>query len=205
MIVGVRVLDNPEEENIMSKVWPWLISISIIIGIIGGKVQEMTTCIFDSAKSTIETCISILGVICLWNGLMKIADKSGLLHKLQKIFYPLHKILFPDIKADSPATGSIAMNMTGNMIGLGNIATPMGIKAMNELQKENRNKEKLSRSMMTLLVLNMSSIQLIPTTVIALRATNGSSNPAEIVLPVLIASFTSVFVGIILVRILYKE
>lgn len=189
----------------MNKIWPWLIGISIVIGIWNGKVQEITTCIFDSSKSAIETCMNILGVICLWSGFMKIAEKSGMLRKMEKVVYPLMRILFPELKKESPAVGSIAMNMTANMIGLGNIATPMGLKAMEELQKENKNKDTLSKSMMTFLVLNMSSIQLIPTTVIALRASYGSENPAEIVLPVFIASFTAVIVGILLVKIFYRE
>ncbi|MBQ9279598.1 MAG: nucleoside recognition protein [Clostridia bacterium] len=182
-----------------------MIGFSIIVGVFSGKIQEMTTCIFDSSKSAIETCISVFGIICLWSGFMNIAEKSGLLRKAEKIAYPMIKILFPELNRKSPAVGSIAMNMTANMIGLGNIATPMGIRAMEELQKENKNKSKLSKSMMTLLVLNMSSIQLIPTTVIALRASYGSENPAEIVLPVLIASFTAVISGIILVRIFGRE
>lgn len=189
----------------MNRIWPWLIGISIVTGVILGKVEEMTTCIFDSAKSAIETCLNILGMICLWSGFMNIAEKAGILEKTKKITYPIIKLLFPNVSKDSKAISHISMNMTANMIGLGNIATPMGMKAMEELQKENKDKTKLSKSMMTLLVLNMSSIQLIPTTVIALRASYGSHNPAEIVFPVLIASFVAVAVGLIIVRVFYKE
>ena len=189
----------------MNRIWPFLMIFSIVIGIINGRVQEMSICIFDSAKSAIETCISILGVICLWNGFISIAKESGLFHKTEKLVYPVIKFLFPDVKKDSNAIGNIAMNMTANMIGLGNNATPMGIKAMEELQKENKNPARLSKSMMTFLVLNMSSIQLIPTTVIALRAANGSQNPAEIVLPVFISSFVAVIIGLLMVKLFYRK
>lgn len=188
----------------MNKIWPYIMIISLSIGVWLGKVEELTTCLFDSAKVAIDTCINIFGIICLWNGLMKIAENSGLIEKMKKISYPLIKILFPELKIESPAVGDIAMNMSANIIGLGNIATPIGLKAMEELQKENNKKDKLSKSMMMFLVLNMSSIQIIPTTVIALRASYGSQNPAEIVLPVLIASLISVAVGIIVVKIFYK-
>ncbi len=189
----------------MSKIWPWIICISITIGIISGKVQELTTCIFDSAKSTVDTCLNIVGVICLWGGFMKIAEKSGLLAKLSKIVFPLIHLFFPELKKDSKAVSSIAMNMTANLIGLGNIATPMGLKAMSELQEINSQKDRLSKSMMTFLVLNMASIQIIPTTVIALRTTYNSKNPAEIVAPVIIASFSSALIGVLLVRLFYKK
>lgn len=189
----------------MNKIWPWIMIISLIIGIFNGKVQEMTTTLFESAEASIETCLNILGIVSLWSGLMNIAEKSGLIQKAQKLVYPVIKILFPEVPKNSPAIGNIAMNMTANIIGLGNVATPVGLKAMEELQSINPQKDTLSKAMMMLLVLNMSSIQLIPTTVIALRASFGSENPAEIVIPVIIASFTAVFVGIIIVKIMYLK
>ncbi len=188
----------------MNRIWPWILTISLVVGIFNGKVQEMTTGLFDSSKSAIETCINIFGIISLWCGLMKIAEKTGIINKAQKIIFPIIHFLFPYLKKDSKAVGDIAMNMTANIIGLGNVATPIGIKAMEELQKENKEKTKLSKEMMMLLVLNMSSIQLIPTTVIALRASYGSANPTEIVLPVILASFVAVIIGVIIVKIFYK-
>lgn len=189
----------------MNKIWSWLIIISLVIGIFNGKVEEITTTLFESAKSSIETCINILGIISLWSGLMNIAEKSKLIEKAQKIVYPIIKILFPDVPKDSRAIGDIAMNMTANIIGLGNVATPIGLKAMGELQDINPQKECLNKSMLMLLVLNMSSIQLIPTTAIALRASYNSQNPAEIVIPVIISSFTAVIVGVILVKLIFLK
>lgn len=136
---------------------------------------------------------------------MKIAEKSGLIEKSQKLAYPFMKFLFPELPKGHKAIGSIAMNITANVIGLGNVATPIGIKAMEELQEINKDKTKLSKSMMMLLVLNMSSIQLIPTTVVALRGTYGSENPAEIVIPVIVASFVAVIVGVILAKLFCRE
>ncbi|MBQ8299790.1 MAG: hypothetical protein IJX99_08080 [Clostridia bacterium] len=189
----------------MNKIWGYIIIVSLVVGLFSGKVELMTTCVFDSAKSTIDTCLNIFGIIAIWSGLMKIAEQTGLIEKLQKVVYPLVRILFPEISKNSRATGDIAMNMGANIIGLGNVATPLGIKAMEELQKENKNKERLSKSMMMFLVLNMASIQLIPTTVIALRTTYGSDNPVQIVVPVLVASFTAALVGVMIVKFFYKE
>ena len=121
------------------------------------------------------------------------------------ISYPIVKILFPNLKKESKAINNIALNMTANMIGLGNLATPVGIKAMKDMQEENKDKTKLSKSMVMFLVLNMASIQLIPTTVIGLRISYGSRSPSEIVIPILIASLVSAMVGVFIVKIFYRE
>ncbi len=188
----------------MNKIWIWIIIFSVIIGIINGESQAMTSCLFDSASSTVETCINVFGVMSLWAGIMKIAELSGFINKLQILVRPFMKILFPEVSKTSPALPLIAMNMTANLIGIGNIATPLGIKAMQDMQKENPNKKRLSRPMMTFIILNTASIELIPSTVLALRTTYSSENPAEIVFPVLIASFVSAIAGIVLVRCLCK-
>ena len=188
----------------MNKIWIWIIIFSTAIGIINGKSQEMTSCLFSSASSTVETCINVFGIMSLWAGIMKIAELSGFVNKLQILVRPFMKIVFPEVQKDSPALSLMAMNMTANLIGIGNIATPLGIKAIKELQKENLDKTKLSKPMMTFIILNTASIELIPSTVLALRTTYGSESPAEIVLPVLIASFVSAIAGVVLVRCLCK-
>lgn len=179
--------------------------ISLVIGILNGKTVELTSAILESAEATIDTCLKIFGTIAIWSGIMKIAEKSGLMNVLQTISYPLVKILFPELKKESKAVNDIALNMTANIIGLGNMATPVGIKAMQEMKKECKCKDKLSKSMVMFLVLNMASIQLIPTTVIGLRMSYGSVNSAEIVIPVLIASLISAIFGILVVKLFYKE
>ncbi len=188
----------------MSKIWIWIILFSIAIGLANGNVQEMTSCLFESATNTIETCLTVFGIMSLWSGIMKIAEVSGFIDKLQILVRPFMKLIFPELSPKSPALSLMAMNMTANLIGIGNIATPLGIKAMEYLQRDNPNKKKLSKTMMTFLILNTASIELIPTTVVALRASYGSQNPVEVVVPVLIASFISAIGGIILVRCLCK-
>ena len=188
----------------MNKIWIWIILFSTIIGIANGKAQEMTTCLFDSASNTVETCLNVFGIMSLWAGIMKIAELSGFVDKLQILVRPFMKILFPEVSKNSNALSLMAMNMTSNLIGIGNIATPLGINAIKELQAENPNKKKFSRPMMTFIILNTSSIELIPSTVLALRTAYGSASPAEIVFPVLIASFISAIAGVILVRCLCK-
>lgn len=188
----------------MNKIWIWIIIFSVVVGILNGESQAMTSCLFDSASSTVETCINVFGVMSLWAGIMKLAELSGFINKLQILVRPFMKILFPEVSKNSPALSLIAMNMTANLIGIGNIATPLGIKAMKELQDENPNKKKLSKPMMTFIILNTASIELIPSTVLALRTAFGSENPAEIVFPVLIASFVSAIAGVVLVRCLCK-
>ena len=131
---------------------------------------------------------------------MKIAETSGVVKTLSNKVTPLVRFLFPELPKDNEVTGHIAMNMTANILGLGNIATPMGIKAMENLEKYNDDKKRLSNSMMMFIILNTASIQIIPTSVIALRATYNSSNPADVVLPIIIASFGSVIAGVFLVK-----
>lgn len=189
----------------MNAIWGYLMLFSLVIGILNGKTAELTSAILESAETTIESCLKIFGTIAIWSGIMKIAEKSGLMNRLQYMSYPLVKLLFPELKKESKAVNNIALNMTANIIGLGNMATPIGIKAMEELKKESKNKDKLSKSMVMFLVLNMASIQLIPTTVIGLRMSYGSQNAAEIVMPVLVASLVSAVLGVLAVKIFYRE
>ena len=189
----------------MNSIWGYLMLFSISIGILNGKTAELTSAILESAESTIDSCLKIFGTIAIWSGIMKIAEKSGLMNSLKSVTYPLVKVLFPELKKESDAINNIALNMTANIIGLGNMATPLGIKAMQELKKESRNEDKLSKSMVMFLVLNMASIQLIPTTIIGLRMSYGSENPTEVVIPVLVASLISAFLGVVIVKLFYKE
>lgn len=189
----------------MNAIWGYLMLFSLVVGILNGKTAELTSAILESAETTIESCLKIFGTVAIWSGIMKIAEKSGLMNRLQYMSYPLVKLLFPELKRESKAVNNIALNMTANIIGLGNMATPVGIKAMQELKKESKSKDKLSKSMVMFLVLNMASIQLIPTTVIGLRMSYGSQNAAEIVMPVLVASLVSAALGVLVVKIFYRE
>lgn len=182
----------------LNVIWPVFIIISFVYAILVGNVEEVNKSIFDSAGSAVELSITFLGTMCLWNGIMKIVQETSLMSKLTKLLNPIMKFLFPELRKNSPAKGEISMNIIANILGLGNAATPLGIRAMNELQKENVKKDTLSNSMIMFIVLNTASLQLIPTTVIAIRTSLGSENPSSVIVPVwivtILAAVTAVFV-----------
>ncbi|RBP39895.1 nucleoside recognition domain-containing protein [Garciella nitratireducens] len=185
--------------------WFFMIGIGIIVGLFNGRLEAITHAAMDSAQLAVEMCMGFIGIWALWLGLMNVAQKSGVIYYLSKLISPVLKILFPDVPKNHPAMGAMIMNMAANMMGLGNAATPLGLKAMEELQKLNDYKNRASNAMCTFLVINTSSIQLIPTTVIALRMSAGSNNPTEIIGTSLIATTVSTIVGILSVRLLEKR
>lgn len=164
--------------------WPAFILISFIYGILRGNVEAINDSIFASAANAVELSITFFGTICLWNGIMKIAQETTFVTKLTKLLKPLINFLFPDIKNNEKVREEISMNIIANILGLGNAATPLGLKAMKTLQKENEKKDTISNSMAMFIVINTASLQLIPTTVIAIRASLGSQNPTQIIFPV---------------------
>lgn len=174
--------------NLLNIVWPIFIIISFSYAIFFGNLDSLNTSIFKSTEDAITLTLSLLGTICLWNGVMQIASKTTIINKLTKMLNPLIKILFPDLKNNKKLKQEISMNMIANILGLGNAATPLGLKAMKSMQKENDKKDTLSDSMMMFIVINTASIQIIPTTVIAIRNSLGSNNPTSIVFPVWIAT-----------------
>ena len=184
--------------------WPVFIIISIFFSILIGKTNELNSSIFDSAESAVKMTITFFGTICLWNGIIKILEETSIMNKLKKIIKPFMKVLFPEIKSKDKAYDFISLNIIANVLGLGNAATPLGLKAINELKKENNQKEELSNSMIMLIVLNTASIQLIPTTIIAIRASLNSINPCNIILPVWIATIFAAIAGIISTKIFIK-
>ena len=150
-------------------VWPIFIIISFSFAIFSGNLEKLNSSIFESTNNAINLSLNLLGTLCLWNGIMQIANKTSLIQKLTKFLKPIIKFLFPEIKENTQIQQEISMNMIANILGLGNAATPLGLKAMKSMQKENKNKDILSNSMAMFIVLNTASIQLIPTTVIAIR------------------------------------
>jgi len=187
---------------LLNLVWPFFIIISFFYAIISGNIEKLNSSIFESTSQAIELSISLLGTICLWNGIMQIASKTSLLERLTKFLMPVLKFLFPNLKNNQKIKNEIAMNMVANILGLGNAATPLGLKAMESMQKDNLKKDTLSDSMMMFIVINSASIQLIPTTVIAIRSSLGSANPTQIVLPVWIATFFAAIAGIFATKLL---
>lgn len=160
--------------------------------------------IIKYAKIAVELAIGLIGIMALWLGIMKIAEQSGLVAKLAGILKPITTRLFPDVPADHPAMGAMIMNISANMLGLANAATPLGLKAMEELNKLNKKLGTATDAMCTFLVINTSNVQLIPATVIAIRAAAGSSNPTEILGPVIVATTVSTVVGVITVKVLAR-
>ncbi|HZG73170.1 MAG TPA: nucleoside recognition domain-containing protein [Chondromyces sp.] len=179
-------------------IWIGMTLIGLVFAAINGKMEEVNKAIFESANEAVTLCIGLISILVFWLGMMKIAEEAGILHALSRLFRPLIKRLFPDIPEDHPAMGYILSNMMANMFGLGNAATPLGIKAMEQLKKLNGGKDSASRSMITFLAINTSSITLIPTTVIAIRLNYGASSPTDIVFPAILATSISAVAAILI-------
>ncbi|AHA09980.1 MULTISPECIES: spore maturation protein SpmA [Bacillus] len=186
-------------------VWAAMAVIGIVYAMINGTMEEVTKAVFDGSKDAVTICIGLISVLVFWLGLMKIAEEAGLLKKLVTLFMPIVKRLFPEIPKDHPSMGFILSNMMANFFGLGNAATPLGIKAMEQLKELNGGKDSASRSMVTFLALNTSAITLIPTTVISIRMTYESANPTEIVGVTFIAQVLSMIGAIWIDRYFYRR
>ncbi len=189
----------------VNKIWGFFIVIGIVVCILTGKVDVLNNEILESTKSSLDMIVKIFPVMALWLGIMNIATESGLLNKLSNVLSPFLKKIFPEIPPGHESLSLIASNITANMFGLGNAATPFGLKAMKSLQSINRQKETASRSMITFLVLNTSGVTIIPTTIISLRMMYGSTNPTEIVFACILATLASTIGGLIIDRLLAKR
>lgn len=178
-------------------IWVVLLVSGIIIGVFTGNIQAVTDAIMSYADTGVELALGLIGMMSLWLGIMKIAEKSGLILLIGKALRPVMKFLFPEVPEDHPAMGSMVMNISANILGLGNAATPLGIKAMKELQELNDDKETASNSMCMFLAINTSSVTLIASSVIAYRLSAGSKNPTEIIGPTIIATLASTIAAVI--------
>ena len=185
-------------------IWFLILSLGIIVGIITGKGEIVSKAVVSSTTGAVELVMGLVGMMCLWCGIMKIAEKSGLTDKLAKLLRPILKIIFKEAGINRKAMSSITMNLTANMMGLSNAATPFGINAMEEMQKMNKEKSTASNDMALFLVLNAACIQVLPTTVISIRAAYNSQNPAIIIMPAIIATGTAAALGIVYCKILQK-
>lgn len=189
----------------LNYIWAGLMLVSIVFGICTGRITQVSDAVFHGAGNAVQLFLTLLGVITLWSGLMKIAEKSGLTGYFAKVFSPLLHLLFPGLDPKGSAAHAISMNVSANLLGLGNAATPLGLMAMKELDKMNHNKGAASRHMVTFVVLNTASLQLIPTTLAALRMKHGSASPMEIMPAVWLASIVSLVAGMIVCRLLEKR
>lgn len=185
-------------------IWAGMIVLSFIAGLINNNIEAVTAGAIDGCGEGVTLCVSLLGIMCLWTGIAKIAERSGLINIFAKFLRPLTKLLFPRLKPDSPAVSAMVMNIMANFFGMGNAATPLGIRAMKELDKINPGDE-ASDEMCTFAVLNTASIQLIPSTLISLRQTYGSQNPGIIIVPVWIASIGAICAAVIAAKIFEKR
>ena len=188
----------------MNYIWYFLIVISIIFGAVNGKLNDVANAIFSGTELAVKIILTLLGIMTFWLGIMKIAEKSGIVEFLSKILNPIAQKIFPEIPKDSPIIGDVAMNFSANALGLANAATPIGIKAIEGMQDLNKDKESASNSMCTLLAMNTAGFQLIPATVIAILAANGCNNPTEIIIPTLIVTSTA-FISAIIIAKLFKR
>ena len=189
----------------INKIWGLFIIAGSVFCLITNKVELLNTEILESTKSSLDMIIKIFPVMALWMGIMNIAKVSGLLQKFSKAISPLLRKIFPEIPPSHESLSLIASNIIANMFGLGNAATPFGLKAMKSLQELNDKKDTASRSMITFLVLNTSGVTIIPTTIISLRMMHGSTNPTEIVSACIIATFISTLSGLLMDRFLARR
>lgn len=189
----------------LNVLWPIIIIISYIYALFSGNLEKVNSGIFSSAASAVELTLTFFGTITLWCGIMQIAKTSSLSQKLASLLKPLIKFLFPEIHENEPAYKNISLNIIANILGLGNASTPLGLKAMEDLQKKNDSKNILSNPMVMLVLINTASMQIIPTTVIAIRTSLNSLNPTSIILPVWIATFSAAFVAITIAKLLIKS
>lgn len=176
--------------------WGAMILAGVVVGMATGRIGEVSTASINSSKEAVTLCITMLGVMSLWTGLMQVAKAAGIIEALTKGLEPVISFLFPTIPKKHKAREYIAANMIANILGLGWAATPMGLKAMEELKKLNNGSKIASTDMCTFLIINISSLQVVPVSVIAYRSQYGSVNPAKIVVPAIIATFISTIAGV---------
>lgn len=188
----------------INKLWCFLILIGSFFLMINGRIDTLNNQILNSGKVSLDLIIQIFPLMSLWLGVMRIAKDSGLLSKLSKLIEPILMKIFPDIPKGHEAFGYISSNIIANIFGLGNAATPFGIKAMESMQSLNKNKDTASNSMISFLIINTCGMTLVPTTILSLRMLYKSSVPSIIILPCIVVSFLSMIFGLIINKVIFK-
>lgn len=188
----------------LNYVWLGLIVIAILMGATTGNIEGVTKQAFDSAESAVKIALGLISIMTLWLGLMKVAEAAGLVNLLSRAMAPVMKRLFPQVPHDHPAMGSMLLNLAANWLGLSNAATPFGLKAMEELQKLNPQKDTATNAMVMFMGMNTSCITLIPATIIGVRISLGSANPFEIIGTTIVASVTATIVAITMAKLLER-
>ncbi len=181
-----------------------MVIVAVVLGGINGKIENVTKSAIDSAGNSVTIAIGLIGVMALWLGIMKIAEESGLMALVARCIAPIMKKLFPEVPADHPAMGSMMMNMAANMLGLSNAATPLGLRAMEDLEKLNRHPGVATNAMCTFLTINTAGVQLIPASMISIMASAGSKDPTAIIGTAFTATLLAVTAGVTAVKLLEK-
>jgi len=188
----------------LNYIWLSLVILAVVLGGINGKIEEVTKAAIDAASNSVTIALGLIGVMALWLGIMKIADESGLITLLARVIAPVMTRLFPEVPRDHPAMGSMLMNIAANMLGLNNAATPLGLKAMEDLQKLNKAPEVATNAMCMFLTINTAGVQLIPASMVGLMASAGSSDPTAIIGTTLFATFIALVFGLLATKALEK-
>lgn len=189
----------------MNYIWAGIILVSIFCGMATGRISQVSQAMFTGAQDAVTLVISLLGAMCLWSGIMRIADQGGVTNGLARLFSPLLKKLFPGLPKDSKAARAISMNLSANLLGMGNAATPLGIVAMQELAKSNPSTDTADNRMITFVVMNTASLQLIPSTIAVIRANYGCEAPFDIIPAIIVSSLCALTVGIIMAKLLERR
>ena len=188
----------------LNYIWFALLAIALVVAMFNGTAAQVTKASVDSAKTAVEISLGLVGIMTLWLGIMRVAEKAGLVTLLARLLTPFRWLLFREIPPDHPAIGAMIMNLAANMLGLSNAATPLGIKAMEELQELNPEKETASNAMVTFLVLNTAGIQFIPATIIGVLAAAGSKQPTAIISTTIVATMCGAVAAVTTAKILQR-
>ena len=185
----------------LDKIWYFIIIISVIYGVATGNIENVTKAFSTSGEDTVKICISLLGTMCFWMGMMEIITKSKLIDKVNSLFKPIINILFKDLKHNKEVINAIILNLSANFLGLGNAATPFGIEAMHQMNKVNDKKDTLNDDMIMFLILNTTCFQLLPTSIFAYRMSYGSTNVGIVFIPILLSTLFTTISGIVITKI----
>lgn len=188
----------------LNKIWCFFILISIIFGIVSGNIEAVNNSVFSSIENTMNLIIKMIGGMCFWSGIMEIAMHTSLQEKLKNFIKPINNFIFSKLDKNSVAYENIAMNMATNMLGLGSAATPLGLKAVDELEKMNNSKDKLSDEEIMFIAINTASLEIMPTSIITVRSSLGSNAPGDIILGVWFSSLIT-FISIVIITKIYLK
>lgn len=188
----------------LNYIWFGLMAVAFVVAAFLGTAEAVTKGAVDSAKTAVEIAIGLVGIMTLWLGIMRVAEKAGLVALLGRLLRPVMRVLFPEVPPDHPASGTIVLSLAANMLGLNNAATPLGIKAMEELQELNPDKETATNPQVTLMALNTSGVQLIPATMIGVLAAAGSINPTAIIATSIGATFIGTVAAVVAAKVLQR-